>query len=134
LNDKPEKPRWYLSFNKYVKEAIRNVKVWLSHHNKALKSRAPTVIPSGCRTSYCKEDEGNYFQQQVGVLRWIVELGRINIAVEVSMLASYTNSPRIGHFDAILHIFSHLNQHDKSKLVFDDSYVTLPDPQAQDWS
>ena len=30
----------------------------------------------------------NYYQTQIGVLRWMVELGRIDIITEVSMLAS----------------------------------------------
>jgi hypothetical protein len=104
-----------------------------------LKTRAPTVIPSGYRPEldtsvYCNEDESNYFQQQVGVLRWLVELGRIDIAVEVSMLASFTAAPRIGHFDALLHIFAYLTQHSRSKLVFDDSYLKLDDEPKQDWA
>ena len=30
----------------------------------------------------------NYYQTQIGVLRWMVELGRIDIIAKVSMLAS----------------------------------------------
>jgi hypothetical protein len=140
LPDQPEKSRWYMSSDKYVKEAVRNVKEWLSERNRTMKSKAPSVLPSGNTrpeldvTDYCNSDEGNYFQQQIGVLRWMVELGRIDIAVEVSMLASYAAGPNQGHFDAMIHIFTYLNHHSRSKLVFDDSYVEIEQIPKQDWS
>jgi hypothetical protein len=107
--------------------------------DRTLKGKAPSILPSGYRpeldaSNYCNCDEGNYYQQKIGVLRWAVELGRIDIAVEVSMLASYSVAPRIGHFDALLHVFAHLNQHTISKLVFDDSYVQLEDEVKHDWT
>jgi Reverse transcriptase (RNA-dependent DNA polymerase) len=139
LPNNPEKPVWYMSSEKYIKEAIRNVKTWLDNRNRKLKGKAPSVLPSGYRpeldtTKYCDDEEGNYYQQQIGVLRWAVELGRIDIAVEVSMLASFTAAPRLGHFDALLHIYAYLSQQGRSKLVFDDSYVIIDDEEKQDWS
>ena len=44
-----------------------------------------------------------FFQQLIGILRWAVELGRINIACEVSILSSFLAAPRMGHIEAILH-------------------------------
>jgi hypothetical protein len=64
------------------------------------KEKEPSVLPSGYHpeldvSAYCSDKDGNnYFQQQIGVLRWAVELGPIDIAVEVSMLASFTAAPR----------------------------------------
>jgi hypothetical protein len=44
----PDKPKWYMSSEKYVKEEIRNVKNWLELHKLArLKSKYPSVLPSG---------------------------------------------------------------------------------------
>jgi hypothetical protein len=39
----------------------------------------------------------NYFQGQIGVLRLIVELGRVDIMVAVSMLSRHLAAPRKGH-------------------------------------
>jgi hypothetical protein len=36
------------------------------------------------------------------------------------MLACFTAAPRIGHFNAMLHIFGFVHYHHNSKLVFDD--------------
>jgi hypothetical protein len=41
LDDDLTKVRWYMSSEKYVKEAVRNVKQWLSDRNCMLKTRAP---------------------------------------------------------------------------------------------
>jgi hypothetical protein len=138
LPDNPRKPRWYRSADKYIKEAVRNVKEWLNERNRILETKAPSVLTSGYQhkldtTNYCNSDEGNYFQQQIGVLRWMVELGRVDIVVEVSMLASYAACPRMGRFDSMLHIFAYLHQHGRSKMVFDNSYIPIQEIPMQDW-
>ena len=138
LPDKPQKPRWAMSSSKYVKEAIRNVKTWLEVRGKYLKTRASSVLPSGYRpeldtSAYCNDEDASYYQQQIGVLRWAVELGRIDICAEVSMLASYTAAPRQGHLDSLLHMYSYLDKHTRSRLVFDDSIVKIDDEIETDW-
>lgn len=67
LPGEPEKIRWSLGSEKYVKEAIRNVSNWLDEHNLLkLKGRAPSVLPSGYRpemdaSDYCDDEFGNYY-------------------------------------------------------------------------
>jgi hypothetical protein len=43
----------------------------------------------------------------------VVELGHINIAMEVSMLVSHSACPRVGHLDVVFHAFSYINQYNK---------------------
>ncbi len=138
LPQDPTKIRWYMSSEAYLKEAVRNVRSWLRERSHELKLRANTVLPSGYRpeldaSEYCNDDEGNYYQQQIGVLRWAVELGRIDITAEVSMLAAYASAPRTGHFNALMHIFSYLDRHERSKLVFDDTYQNITGEQSYEW-
>eukprot|EP00957_Ditylum_brightwellii_P077984 5927634-Ditylum_brightwellii.AAC.1 len=38
-----------------------------------------------------------YYQSLIGMLRWIVELGRIDICLKVSMMPSHLAMPREGH-------------------------------------
>ena len=52
-----------------------------------------------------------FYHSQIGILRWTVEQGRIDIITEVSMLASFMVSPRVGHLHAIMHMFAYLNCH-----------------------
>ena len=66
-------------------------------------------------------------------MRWMVELGRIDIATEVSMLAAYSAAPRQGHLAAVLHVFAYLKKHPRSKLVLDPKYVDHDPHTEHDW-
>jgi len=58
----------------------------------------------------CDPEEASYFGSLIGVMRWIVELGRVDIHTEVSILSSFLAMPRSGHLDAAIHIMSHILQ------------------------
>ena len=46
--------------------------------------------------------EAAYYQSLIGILRWIVELGRPDICVEASKVTSYMLMPRRGHLDQVI--------------------------------
>jgi predicted metal-dependent HD superfamily phosphohydrolase len=71
--------------------------------------------------------------QHIGILRWAVELGRIDIATEVSMMAAYAAAPRQYHLMALMHIYAWLKSHNRSKVVLDPSYVEHAEPEKLDW-
>ena len=50
--------------------------------------------------------EIRFYQEFIGILRWAVELGWIDIQFEVSMVSSYMASPRIGHLETYFWIFT----------------------------
>lgn len=134
-----DNPKWTMSAEDYLKNQIKEMEKWLHDHGMKLKTRASSVIPSSYRpeldnSRLCDEDLVHIYQQKIGVLRWAVELGQINIATEVSMLAAYCAAPRIGHFNAMLHIFAFLKLHPRSRLVFDDSYVPIDHGPVADFS
>ena len=62
-----------------------------------------------------------YYQSLIGILWWIVELGRIDICLEVSMMSSHLVMPRKGHLDQVLHIFAYLRKYHNTELVYDPS-------------
>lgn len=66
----------------------------------------------------------------------MVELGRIDICCEVSMLSSHLAMPRKGHLDQVYHIFAYLHQHHNAELVFDPTYAYVDEEKfaRQDWS
>ncbi len=58
--------------------------------------------------------EAAYYQSLIGILRWIVELGRVDICLEVSMMSSHLALPREGHLQQVLHYvhaFEEVSQH-----------------------
>jgi hypothetical protein len=50
----------------------------------------------------------SFYQHLIGVMRWIVEFGQIDIATKVSMLSSYLACPHKGHFENALHAMGYL--------------------------
>ena len=76
--------------------------------------KLPPRVKSPWPTNYCPKSDispelspakATYYQSLIGVLRWIVELGRADIAVETSALASMMASPRVGHLTAVFTCF-----------------------------
>lgn len=62
-----------------------------------------------------------YYQELVGILRWAVELGRMDIAMEILMLSTHLSLPRSGHSQQVYHMFGYLKAKPKRTLVFDPS-------------
>jgi hypothetical protein len=66
-----------------------------------------------------------FYQHLIGVMRWMVEFGRIDIATEVSMLSSYLACPRKGHLENALHVIGYLRLKHNSRLIFDPTYPDI---------
>jgi hypothetical protein len=54
-----------------------------------------------------------------------VELGRIDIITEVSMLSTYICLLREGHLEAVFHVFVYLGLHHNAGVVFDPTYPAV---------
>ena len=83
-----------------------------------------------------ESNEASYFQSLIGVLMWMVDLGRVDICTKVSMLLSHRVLTRKGHLDALFYIFAYLKTHHNSEMVFDPSepeidMIAFP---REDWS
>ena len=59
------------------------------------------------------------YQELIGILRWAVEIRRVDILLEVFLLSSHLALPRVGHLQAVYRIFGYLKQVPKRKLYFD---------------
>jgi hypothetical protein len=137
----PMKQVWAMSAQEYIKRAIQEVERELALQNAYLPKRVETPLSHGYRPEldFSNELDGsqtNYYQGLIGVLRWIVELGRIDIIVPVSLLSHYMVSPREGHLQQVYHIFAYLKQFNRSMIVFDDSEPNFSDTNFYtcDWS
>jgi hypothetical protein len=54
-----------------------------------------------------------------------VELGRIDIITEVSMLFTYLCLSLEGHLDAVFRVFAYLALYHNSRVVFDPTYPSV---------
>jgi hypothetical protein len=64
----------------------------------------------------------NFYESQIGILRWCVELVRIDIITEVSMLSTYLCLPLEGHLESIFNVFAYMGLHHNARVVFDPTY------------
>jgi hypothetical protein len=113
-----------MSSEAYVKQAVADIKTELSKVNECLPMRVMTPLSQGYQPELDQSREldskcGQYYQSLIGVLRWICELGRIDIMVAVPMLSRFVVSPREGHLQQVFHLFAYLKHHKRSKMVFD---------------
>jgi hypothetical protein len=67
----------------------------------------------------------SFFMHLIGVMRWMLELGRIDITIKISMLSSYLAYPREGHLKAALHVMGYLRLKHNSRLIFDPTYPDI---------
>lgn len=133
---------WAFGSSQYVRAAVKNVKDYL---NKQSMYNLPTNAKTPMRTSYRPELDISpeldpalalYYMSLIGILRWICELGRVDICLEVSMMSSHMAMPREGHLEQVLHIFAYLDQHHNAELVFDpsDPVVDTAKFERRDWA
>ena len=115
---------WTMSSEKYVKAAVENVELKLSKSQHRLPSRCDTPMSTSYHPSEDVSKEMNAqgvqtYQELIGILRWAIEIGRVDILLEVSLLSSHLALPRVGHLQAVYRIFGYLKQVKKRKLYFD---------------
>ena len=75
---------WSMSSEAYCKVSITNVETKLSNEGRRLSSKCDTPMRSVYRpeldvTAELKSDGVQYYQDLIGVLRWALELGRVEI-------------------------------------------------------
>ena len=107
---------WGLSPSKYVVQAVKNCQLHLTEKlagKYSIPARADDPFPvdydpSTDLSDLLDPDCSSFYQHLIGVMRWMVELGRIDIATEVSMLSSYLACPREGHLENALHVMGYL--------------------------
>jgi len=132
---------WAFGSSKYVQESVKNVQRHLAKRQLKLPTRAETPIQTSYRpeldvTPLLSPTDASYYQSLVGMLRWMVELGRVDICLEVSMMSSYLAMPRQGHLNQLYHIFAYLSKHYNAEMVFDpsDPIIKESDFTCKDWT
>ena len=101
---------WAFGSHQYVCAAVKNVQEHLDKKGLKLPYKAPNPLstvdyrPEIDVTPELGEADASYYHTLIGVLQLIVELGRIDIDVEFSMMSSHFAMPREGHLKELYHI------------------------------
>ena len=115
---------WTMSAEKYVIASVKNVEEALARRALRLPSKCYTPLPSDYRpelevSAELKSDGVQLYQELIGVLRWAVELGRVDILLEVALMSTYMAMPREGHLQQLYRMFGYLKLYPKRKIAFD---------------
>ena len=123
---------WAMASDKYVGNAVSTIEGLLQADGDGLHLK--TMVKEPVLTSYKPEldesnklptDSASRYRQLIGVLRWAVELGQVDIYHEVSLLSQYLAASRQGHLEAVYHVFAYLKSHQRFNIVFDPKDVQL---------
>jgi Reverse transcriptase (RNA-dependent DNA polymerase) len=121
---------WTMSAEKYVQASVKNVEEVLSKKGLRLPTKCYTPLPTEYRpeldtSAELKSDGIQYFQELIGMLRWAVEIGRVDILLETSLMSTHLAMPRVGHLDQVYRMFGYLKLYPKRKLAFDPQHPTI---------
>jgi hypothetical protein len=123
---------WGMSASKYVQAAAAIVKAYHAKEyprqkwGKCTSGPFPSnYAPKLDISDLLDHEKSAFYQSQIGVLLWIVELGQIYIITEVSELSSFLAMPHEGLSDAVFHLFNYLEKRHNTRVVFDPSYPTI---------
>mmetsp|Transcript_9008 Transcript_9008/g.12814 ORF Transcript_9008/g.12814 Transcript_9008/m.12814 type:complete len:365 (-) Transcript_9008:235-1329(-) len=115
---------WTITSLDYVKALINNVEECCKEKSRPLSKKADTPMSN----EYTPEMDGSpelgkkditWYQELIGMLRWAIEIGWVDILHEVSILSQYQVSPREGHLEQLLRIVSYLRKRLNLSLHFD---------------
>ncbi len=107
---------WGLCPSKYVVQAVKNCQLHLTdklNRKYSIPARADNSFPVDYDPSTDLSDIldpecSPFYQHLIGVMRWMVELGQMDIAIKDSMLSSYLACPREGPLENALHVMGYL--------------------------
>ena len=70
-------------------------------------------------------DATSYYLTIISILRWMIELERIDIITKVLLLLPYIACPGEGQLEAAMHVMTHNGQRYNSRFVYDSSYPEI---------
>ena len=115
---------WSMSAKKYVESAVKSVEESLAKKGLRLPTKAYTPLPADYKPELetspeLKSDGIQTYQEMIGMIRWDVELGRVDVLLEASLMSTYMAMPREGHLQMLYRIFGYLKIHGDRKIAFD---------------
>ena len=136
---------WAFSSSQYyVQAAVKNVEEYLAKRDDA-NWRLPTKAETPMRTSYrlvldvspeLQPTDAAYYMSLIGMLRWIVELGRVDVCLECSTLSLHLALPREGHLYQLFQVFALLKKYHNTEMVYDPSDPVIDEVafELMDWT
>jgi hypothetical protein len=124
---------WASSPSKYVRALVDTVTNYLTNlgdERWSMPKKASNPFPGDYKpemdtTPTLNPELASWYASLIGMLQWMVEIGRVDIITEVSKMASQMASPREGHLDALLHMFGFLQINHNSRMAYNLTHPVI---------
>ena len=122
---------WILSLTHYLQEFLKVSTKLLDEIDLKIPTRGSHPFsnvkyrPELDTSIFCNDKQVRVFQQILGMLRWLIELGRMDVLLETTLLASFLMSPRIGHLMQLANVVAYLKKHQRSSIIMDPAKLDL---------
>ena len=118
---------WCISSKKYVKYAILTIEGKLQKSYQTLPKNCVTSLsceyhPAMDESDSLDSEDTACYQIAIGIPRWAVETGRIDILFEVFIISSHMAAPQEGHMRELFHTFGYLKKSSLRKIYLDSNY------------
>mmetsp|Transcript_18951 Transcript_18951/g.26747 ORF Transcript_18951/g.26747 Transcript_18951/m.26747 type:complete len:460 (-) Transcript_18951:1019-2398(-) len=115
---------WTISSVDHINAAVKTIKEALKNKPCKLPTKVTNPMTLNCQPELDESPELDaqgvqFYQEMMGMLRWATELGKVDVLLELSMLLQHQASPRMGHLEQALHVFTFLDKHPKLTLCMD---------------
>jgi Reverse transcriptase (RNA-dependent DNA polymerase) len=140
---------WTISATNYINAASQTIASKVKarkpeqpfYHYPLTKMSCKQPIASHYRpeedgTPLLDDDNTTFFQEIIGILRWAVELGRVDILLEISLLSSHLSLPREGQLFHALRVLSYLHYNPSCSLYMEPTDPNISEDRfyQADWT
>jgi hypothetical protein len=108
---KDQKGQWCIGCKKYLQEAISRGELIFGIMKNCSTPMSARNHPELNNSPWLNNNKHQKYQMLIGMLNWVVTIGRLDIAFSTSYyLSHFTACPRTGDLDRALHIFRYLKK------------------------
>lgn len=109
---------WSMSAKEYLEKALPVIEERfgpLKQNNKVTTPLPKEYHPELDNSEFLNDEHIEIYQSYMGILRWAVELGRIDLCHAASLMARFYTAPRTDHLTKVLGIFAYIKKHLQSR-------------------
>ena len=128
---KDYKGRWCFGCKKYIKEALIRVEAILGTLKKSSVPILAGDHPETDDSEVLGDQNHRCFHMLIGILNWVVTIGRIDVTFATMSLSRFSACPRRGHLDRALKIFAYLKKRPNRRICVDSRDPTFINFEAE---
>lgn len=113
------KGRWCFGCKRYIKEATTRIEALFGTIPKSTVPMASGDHPEMDDSEVLDDTSHRQFQMLIGILNWIVTIGRLDVAFATMSLSRFSACPRRGHLNRALKVFGYLKKGPNRRICVD---------------